>query len=37
MFEALQLYLFCSTFMTNETNKSLNANTHLTVININQK
>lgn len=37
MFEALQLYLFYFIFMTNETNKSLNANTHLTVININQK
>lgn len=37
MFEALQLYLFYFTFMTNETNKSLNTNTHLTVINISQK
>lgn len=37
MFEALQLYLFFFTFMTNKTNKSLNANAHLTVININQK
>lgn len=37
MFEALQLYLFYFTFMTNETNKSLNANEHLTVINISQK
>lgn len=37
MFEALQLYLFYFISMTNETNKSLNANIHLTVININQK
>lgn len=37
MFEALQLYLFYFTFMTNETNKSLNANTYLTIVNINQK
>lgn len=37
MFEALQLYLFYLHFMTNKTNKSLNANTHLTVLNISQK
>lgn len=37
MFEALQLYFFIYTFMTNKTNKSLNANTHLTVLNISQK
>lgn len=37
MFEALQLYLFYFTFMTNETNKSLKASAYLTAINISQR